>query len=91
MQNICYGLGIGNGPAGHYETHHTRHDMNTQFASKASSSITSFEPNFKFHQASFQAYKPRNEDRTAVLKTDYGYIVGVFDSMHSNLSEISAY
>ena len=59
--------------------------MNTQFASKASTSITSFDPNFKFHQASFQAYRStNNDDRTAVLKTDFGCIVGVFDGTHSN-------
>ena len=56
--------------------------MNTQFASKASATITSFDPNFKVHEASFQAYQENNEDRTAVLKTDYGCIIGVFDGMH---------
>ena len=66
---------------GHYDTHHMRDDMNTQFASKASLSITSFYPNFKIHQASFQAYQKDNEDRIAVLKTDYGCIVGVFNGM----------
>jgi hypothetical protein len=85
MSNICYSEYSCNGPVGHYDTHHTRDDMNTQFASKASTSITSFDPNFKFHQASFQAYKKQgNQDRIAVLKTDYGCIVGVFDGTHSN-------
>ena len=81
MSNICY---FGSYPVGHYDTHHMRDDMNTQFASKASASISSFDPNFKVHQASFQAYKMDNHDRTAVLKTDYGYIIGVFDGTHSN-------
>ena len=81
MSNICY---FGDDPVGHYDTHHMRDDMNTQFISKASASISSLDPNFKFHQATFQAYKMRNEDRTAVLKTDYGFIVGVFDGMYSN-------
>ncbi|KAF8511665.1 phosphatase 2C-like domain-containing protein [Hysterangium stoloniferum] len=60
--------------------------MNKQFASKSSTSISPFDPNFKVHQASFQAYKIRNEDRIAVLRTHYGWIgthygwiVGVFD------------
>jgi hypothetical protein len=67
-----------------------RDDMNTPFASKARASTTSFDPNYKVHQASFQAYKfafkfeNENEDRIAVLKTDYGCIVGVFDGTHSN-------
>ncbi|KAF8523957.1 phosphatase 2C-like domain-containing protein [Hysterangium stoloniferum] len=76
MSNICYD---GNRPVGHYDTHHTRDDMNTQFASKSSASISPFDLNFTVHQASFQAYKSRNEDRTAVLSTGYGWIVGVFD------------
>ena len=80
MSNICYS---NNHPIGHYDTHHMRDDMDTQFASKARTSISSFDPNFKVHQASFQAYRSRNEDRTAVLKTDYGCIVGVFDGAHS--------
>jgi hypothetical protein len=80
MLNICYS---GNHPVGHYDTHHMRDDMNKRFASKASTSITSFDPNIKVYQASFQAYKKRNEDRTAVLKTDYGFIVGVFDGTHT--------
>ena len=63
-----------------------RDDMDRQFASKASTSINSFEPNFKIYDASFQAYRfdDDNEDRTAVMKTDYGCIVGVFDGMKSN-------
>ena len=81
MSNICY---FGDDPVGHYDTHHMRDDMNKQFASKASTSISSFDPNFKVHQASFQAYKIRNEDRTAVLRTNYGFIVGVFDGTHNN-------
>ena len=76
MSNICY---CENHPIGHYDTHHLRDDMNTQFASKASTSITSFNSNFKVHQASYKKY---NEDRTAVLKTDYGLIIGVFDGTH---------
>ena len=81
MSNICYN---GDNPVGYYDANHMRDDMNVQFASKASASINSFDPNFKFHQASFQAYKSENEDRTTVLKTDYGFIVGVFDGTHSN-------
>ena len=81
MLNICYS---GNNPVGHYDTHHMRDDMNTQFASKSGASVSSFDPNLKVHQASFQAYKTFNEDRTTVLKTDYGCIVGVFDGTHSN-------
>ena len=81
MSNICY---FGNDPVGHYNTHHMRDDMNTQFISKASASISSYDPNFKFHQVTFQAYKSENEDRTTVLNTDYGFIVGVFDGTHSN-------
>ena len=81
MSNICYS---DNEPVGHYDTHHTRDVMNAKFASKSSASITSFEPNFKCHQASFQAYKTDNEDRTAVLKTDYGCILGVFDGTHAS-------
>ena len=76
MSNICY---FYNRPVGHYDTHHMRNDMDTQFASKASASVSSFDPNFKIHQASFQAYKENNEDRTVVKKTDYGCIIGVFD------------
>ena len=79
MSNICY---FGDDPVGHYDTHHMREDMNTQFDSKASASISSYDPNFKFYQATFQAYKSENEDRTTILKTDYGFIVGVFDGMH---------
>jgi hypothetical protein len=52
--------------------------MNAQFAAK---SISVFDPNFKVNQAS---YKHENEDRTAVLGTDYGLIVGVFDGMFTN-------
>ena len=65
--------------------------MNRQFASKASTSISSFEPNFKVYEASFQAYRydDDNEDRTTVLKTDYGCIVGVFDGTQSNSFETS--
>ena len=82
MSNICYS---DDDPVGHYDTDHTRDDMNKQFASKASVSISSFDPNLKVHQASFQAYKTMgNQDRTAVLKTDYGFIVGVFDGTHNN-------
>ena len=53
--------------------------MNTQFASKASAFISSLDPNLKVYQASFQPYRPydQNDDRTVVLKTDYGCIVGV--------------
>ncbi|KAF8511671.1 phosphatase 2C-like domain-containing protein [Hysterangium stoloniferum] len=76
MSNICYSE---NYPVGHYETHHTKDDMNKQFASKSSTSVSPFDPNFKVHQTSFQAYKIRNEDRIAVLRTHYGWIVGVFD------------
>jgi hypothetical protein len=88
MSNICYSAG--NYPVGHYDTHHMRDDMNMQFASKASASISSLDPNYKVDQASFQAYKIWNEDRTAVLKTDYGCIVGVFDGTHSNSFDIPA-
>ena len=76
MSNICYSE---NHPIGHYDTHHLRDDMNTQFASKASTSITSFNSNFTVHQASYKKY---NEDRIAVLKTGYGLIIGVFDGTH---------
>ena len=59
--------------------------MNTQFASKASTSISSFDPNFEVHQASFQAYKSNdNEERTTVLKTDFGCIVEVSNGTHGN-------
>ena len=58
--------------------------MNKQFASKSIAYRNVFNPNFKVHQASFQAYKPVNEDRTAVIGTDYGLIVGVFDGTHSS-------
>jgi pyruvate dehydrogenase phosphatase len=75
MSNICYS---GDDPVP------TRDDMNTQFASKSNASTSFFDPNFKVHQASFQAYKSENEDRTAVLGTDYGLIVGVFDGTRSN-------
>ena len=81
MSNICY---FGNRPVGHYYTHHMRDDMDTQFASETSASVSSFDPNFKIHQATFQAYKENNEDRIAVLKTDYGCITGVFDGTRSN-------
>ena len=87
MSNICYS---DNDPVGHYDTHHTRDDMNTQFVSKASASISSFDPNLKVHQASFQAYKEKNEDRTSVLKTNYGCIVGVFDGTHSNFVRLTS-
>ena len=45
-------------------------DMNTQFASKASASISSLDPNLKVYQASFQPYRTydQNDDRTVVLK-----------------------
>ncbi|KIJ57153.1 hypothetical protein M422DRAFT_23252 [Sphaerobolus stellatus SS14] len=76
MSNICYD---GDFRIGLYDTHHTRDDMNMQFASKSSSSADLLDPNFKVHQASFQAYKSQNEDRTVVLHTHYGLIVGVFD------------
>ena len=56
--------------------------MNIQFASKSKASTNFFNPNFKVHQASFQAYKRANEDRTAVLETDYGLIIGIFDGTH---------
>ena len=79
---------FGDNPVGHYDTRHMRDDMNddmnTQFVSKAGASISSYDPNFKFHQATFKAYKSENEDRTTALKTDYGFIVGVFDVTHSN-------
>ncbi|KAF8512593.1 phosphatase 2C-like domain-containing protein [Hysterangium stoloniferum] len=81
MSNICY---KGNSPIGHYDTHHTIEDMNTQFASKATIPISPFDPNFKVHQASFQAYKIPNEDRIAVLRTHYGWIVGVFDGHYDD-------
>ena len=83
MSNICYSADY---PVGHYDTHHMRDDMNRQFASKVSAPISSLDPNLKVYQASFQAYRPynQNDDRTAVLKTDYGCIVGVFDGTHSN-------
>ena len=81
MSNICY---FYNRPVGHYDTHHMRNDMDTQFASKASASVSSFDPNFKIHQASFQTYKENNEDRIVVKKTDYGCIIGVFDGTRNN-------
>jgi pyruvate dehydrogenase phosphatase len=80
MSKICY---VEDKRVGCYDTHHTRDDMNTQFTSKLNVSSGLFEPNFKVHQASFQAYKSNNEDRTAVLGTDYGLIVGVFDGTHT--------
>ena len=40
----------------------------TQFASKPSASIISFNPSCKVYQASFKVYKSNNEDRTVVLK-----------------------
>jgi hypothetical protein len=55
--------------------------MNMQFASKARASVSLLNPDFKVHQASFQAYKD-NEDRTAVMETSYGLIAGVFDGAH---------
>ncbi|KAF8520661.1 phosphatase 2C-like domain-containing protein [Hysterangium stoloniferum] len=58
--------------------------MNKQFASKSSTSVSPFDPNFKVHQASFQAYKIDNEDRIAVLRTHYGWIVGVFDGHYDD-------
>ncbi|KAF8520576.1 phosphatase 2C-like domain-containing protein [Hysterangium stoloniferum] len=81
MSNICYSE---NYHVGHYETHHTKDDMNKQFASKSSTSISPFDPNLKVHQAFFQAYKIRNEDRIAVLRTHYGWIVGVFDGHYDD-------
>ena len=82
MSNICYS---DDDPVGHYDTNHTRDDMNKQFASKVSASISSFDPNLKVHQASFQAYKSNdNEERTTVLKTDFGCIVEVSNGTHGN-------
>ena len=79
MSNICY---AGTFRVGVYDTGHTRDDMNIQFASMSKASTSFFNPNFKVHQATFQAYKGRNDDRTAVLETDYGLIIGVFDGTH---------
>ena len=76
MSNICY---VNDFRVGVYDTHHTRDDMNTQFASKCKKSTDLLDPNLKVHQASFQAYKEENEDRTVVLHTHYGLIIGVFD------------
>ena len=39
----------------------------TQFASKPSTSIISFNPSCKVHQASFKVYKSNNEDRTVIF------------------------
>ena len=49
----------------------------TQFASKPSASIISFNLSCKVYQASFKVYKSNNEDRTVILKTNYNCIVEV--------------
>lgn len=65
--------------------------MNARFTAKSTASVDLDGPNFKVHQASFQAYKSQNEDRTAVLHTHYGLIVGVFDGHYDNtLSEYAS-
>jgi hypothetical protein len=84
MSNICYDGG--NDPVGHYDsdTHYmTRRDeSNTQFAFEARVSTTSFEPNYKVHQESFQAYKFDNDNEDV---EDW-----VFDGTHSNSLVTSA-
>ena len=57
----------------------TMNDMEKMFAQKLVASSQTLMNRFVVHQASFQAYKPKNEDRTVAFESDIGSVIAVFD------------
>jgi len=54
-------------------------DMEKTFTQKLVASSQTLMNRFVVHRASFQAYKPKNEDRTVAFESDIGSVIAVFD------------
>ena len=54
-------------------------DLNARFKHKSAQSQMTYKSRFCVHQATFQAYKSRNEDRAVAFESDAGLILAIFD------------
>jgi len=62
-------------------------DMSARFQQKSAQSEACYMSRFLVHQATFQAYKSRNEDRAVAFECDIGLVLAIFDgapSVHHN-------